>query len=166
MKIIVFIIILFSNVSLFAQTTLKSKKNGTLNFSILDYGITQVVHGSIEQLKASPTGTRGWLKDLQMLKVTDSIPLKLEQNFGIIYLVEAKDTIDIDVDIEWIYPDKITNEQGETFKSIRYTTKRPTNIPSGSTYGLNAPYEMVQGKWVINIYIENKKMGSKSFLVF
>lgn len=57
-------------------------------------------------------------------------------------------------------------KKGETFKSIRYTTKRPTNIPSGSTYSLDAPYEMVKGKWVVNIFIENKKMGSKSFLVF
>lgn len=64
MKIIVFIAALSPSVSLFAQTTLESNKNKTLSFSILDYGITQVVHGKVEQLKASPTGWMicRWLK--------------------------------------------------------------------------------------------------------
>lgn len=166
MKILVFVIALLSSISLFAQTTLESKKNGTLSFSVLDYGITETVVGKVDHLNTSPTGTHVWLEDLQMVKVTDSIPLKLKQNFGIVYRVAAKDTTYIDVDIEWIYPEKITNEKGNTFKSFRYTTQRPTNIPSGSTYSLDAPYEMVKGKWVVNIFIEDKKMGSKSFFVF
>src|SRR2546423_1255107 len=153
MKIAFFIVTLFSSVSLFAQTRLESKKNGTLKFSVLTYGIAHVADGTIDELKNSPTGTHSWSDGLNMLKVTDSIPVKQKENFGLVYIVEAKDTADINVDIEWIYPKKITNEKGETFKSIRYTTQRPTNMPSGSMYSFDAPYEMVKGKWVLNIYI-------------
>lgn len=165
MKLTLFIIALFSSINLFAQNTISSKKNGTLTYEMMSYGIMNAVEGTVEKSK-TPTGTHGWLADLGLQKETDSIPIKPKQNFGIIYIVKAKDTTDIEIDIEWIYPAKIVNEQGESFKSIRYPTKRPTNTPSGSSYSLDAPYEMVKGKWTINIYVENKKVGTKSFIVY
>jgi hypothetical protein len=80
-------------------------------------------------------------------------------------MVKAKDTINIDVVIEWIYPEKVTNEKGEKFKSIKYTTRRPTNIPSASSYSLDEPYEMVKGNWEMNMYIENEKVYTKTFVL-
>jgi hypothetical protein len=74
--------------------------------------------------------------------------------------------VDIDVQIEWIYPEKITNERGEKFKSIKYTTQRPTNIPSGSSYNLDEPYEMVKGRWILNLYVENKKVYTRAFVLY
>ena len=87
-------------------------------------------------------------------------------NFGVVYMVKAKDTVDMDVQIEWIYPKKITNDKGEKFKSIKYTTQRPTNIPSASSYSLDEPYEMVKGRWTMNHYLENKKVYTRSFVLY
>ena len=56
--------------------------------------------------------------------------------------------------------------QSDNFKSIKYTTNRPTNIPSASSYSLDASYEMVKGEWQMNIYLENKKVYSKSFFLY
>ena len=166
MKIIVFLItLLFINTS-FAQTTVVSKKYGTLAFVELDHGLAEVVDGTVEKLKNSPTGEHGWLEDFAITKVTDSIQAVKKANFGVVYLVKAKDTADINVVIEWIYPEKITNEKGEEFKSIKYTTKRPTNVPSASSYSLDAPYEMVKGNWKMNIYLENKKVYTKTFFLY
>jgi hypothetical protein len=81
-------------------------------------------------------------------------------------MVKAKDTVDMDVQIEWIYPKKITNDKGEKFKSIKYTTQRPTNIPSASSYSLDEPYEMVKGRWTMNLYLENKKVYTRSFVLY
>lgn len=148
-----------------AQTTVKSKKNGMLEFVELDHGLAQVVKGTVEKQDNSPTGTHGWLKDFVITKVTDSIRLVPKANFGVVYLIKAKDTVDIEVVIEWIYPDKITNEKGEKFKSIKYSTTRPTNIPSASSYSLDAPYEMVKGNWEMNIYLEKKKVYTKTFFL-
>lgn len=153
-------------ISASAQTTIVSKTAGLLEFVELEYGIGQKVDGIIVNDKNSPTGTRGWLEDYVITKVTDSVPMVRKANFGTVYMVKAKDTVDIDVQIEWIYPEKITNEKGEKFKSIKYTTQRPTNIPSGSSYNLDEPYEMVKGKWTMNLYVENKKMYTRSFVLY
>lgn len=152
--------------SSFAQITIASKTKGMLEFLELDYGLAEVVRGTEDKLENSPTGTHGWLKDFVIKKVTDSIQVMPKANFGVVYIVKAKDTIDIDVVIEWIYPERITNEKGETFRSVKYTTRRPTNIPSASSYSLDAPYEMVKGKWQMNIYIDKKKVCAKAFFLY
>ena len=146
----------------FAQNTVKSKKNGPLEFVELDYGLARVIDGTNETENKSPTGTRGWLKDFAILKVTDSIQIIPKANFGVVYMVKAKDTVDIEVVIEWIYPETVTNEKGARFKSIKYSTTRPTNIPSASSYSLDAPYEMLKGNWEMNIYLEKKKVYTKN----
>jgi hypothetical protein len=157
--------LLFINISI-AQTTVASKTNGLLEFVELDHGLAEVVPGIIEKLKNSPTGTHGWLEDFAIIKVTDSIQVLPKANFGVVYMVKAKDTVDINVVIEWIFPEKMINEKGEKFKSIKYSTKRPTNIPSASSYSLDAPYEMIKGNWEMNIYIEKKKVYSHTFLLY
>jgi hypothetical protein len=166
MKLIVFLSsMLFMNIS-FAQTTVVSKTNGMLEFIELDHGLASVVEGTIEKQRNAPTGEHGWLKDFVITDVTDSIQVKPKANFGVVYMVKAKDTADIDVVIEWIYPEKIINEKGEKFKSVKYTTKRPTNIPSASSYSLDAAYEMVKGNWTMNIYLEKKKVYTKTFFLY
>jgi hypothetical protein len=157
---------LFINVCFAQTTTVVSKTNGVLEFIELDHGLAKVVDGKTEKLKNSPTGDHGWLEDFMITEVTDTIHGVLKANFGVVYIVKAKDTVDIDVEIEWIYPEKIINEKGEKFKSIKYTTKRPTNIPSASSYSLDAPYELVNGNWKMNIYLEKKKVYSKTFFIY
>lgn len=149
-----------------AQITVTSKTAGTLEFVELDHGLAQVKDGAVDALKNTPTGTHGWLDDFVITSVTDSVKLAPKANFGVVYMVKAKDTVDIDVVIEWIYPTKVTNDKGESFKSIKYTTKRPTNIPSASSYSLDEPYEMVKGRWTMNLYLENKKVYTRSFLLY
>jgi hypothetical protein len=166
MKFLILLASLFFVIASSAQTTVVSKTNGELEFIELDYGVASVVEGTTDNLGKTPTGTHGWLKDLVITKVTDSIEVAPKANFGVVYMVKAKDTVDINVVIEWIYPKKITNEKGEKFSSIKYTTTRPTKIPSASSYSLDAPYEMVTGEWKLNIYIEKKKVYSKTFTLY
>ena len=149
-----------------AQTTLVSKTAGPLEFVELEYGLASVAGRTTVEEKATPTGNRGWLEDFVIIKVTDSVQVVRKANFGVVYMIKAKDTVDIDVQIEWIYPEKITNDKGEKFKSIKYTTQRPTNIPSASSYSLDEPYEMVKGRWTMNLYLENKKVYSRSFVLY
>jgi hypothetical protein len=55
---------------------------------------------------------------------------------------------------EWIYRKSIQKEKGDKFKSIRYITKGPTNTRFASSYSMDAPYEMVAGPWVVNLYLK------------
>ncbi len=166
MKLILLVAtILFTKIAC-AQTNVESTTNGPLQFIELDHGVAEVVDGKVEKLKSSPTGTHGWLADFVITKVTDSVEAVIKNNFGVVYQIKAKDTVDIDVVIEWIYPEKITNDKGKKFKSIKYTTHRPTNIPSASSYSLDAPYELVKGNWTMNIYLENKMVYSRTFFLY
>jgi hypothetical protein len=150
----------------FSQTIVNSKSYGSLEFKELDYGLAKVKDGTTEKLSNSPTGNHGWLEDFEIINKSDSIKVLPKANFGVVYIVNAMDTVDIDVVIEWIYPEKITNNKGKKFKSIKYTTKRPTNIPSASSYSLDEPYEMVKGNWNMNIYIENTRVCSRTFVLY
>jgi hypothetical protein len=152
--------------TIFSQTIINSKSYGDLEFKELDYGLAKVKSGRTEKLSNSPTGNHGWLKDFEIINKSDSIQVLPKANFGVVYIVRAKDTVDIDVVIEWIYPEKIINNKGEKFRSIKYTTKRPTNIPSASSYSLDERYEMVKGDWKMNIYIENKRVCSRTFVLY
>ena len=166
MKISLLLVTILFLTTSFAQTTVFSKTNGELKFVELDYGLAKVVRGKEEELRNSPTGSHGWLKDFVITKVTDSVQAVINNNFGVVYMVKAKDSVNIDVVIEWIYPEKITNQKGEVYKSFKYSTKRPTNIPSASSYTFEEPFEMVKGDWQMNIYLEDKKVYSKTFIVY
>lgn len=164
LTLIVFTLLLATQIP--AQTTIKSKTFGKLEFVELEYGLAKVEAGSVETLPNTPTRTHGWLKDFQVIKASDSIQAEMKANFGIVYMIKARDTADIEVVIEWIFPQKITNENGESFKSVKYSTQRPTNIPSASSYSLDAPYELVKGEWQVNFYLERKKVYSRSFYLY
>ncbi|MBA4135625.1 MAG: hypothetical protein C0525_12945 [Flavobacterium sp.] len=166
MKVIFTLMTLLIFQTTFSQTTVNSKSYGTLEFKVLDFGLAKVKGGTTDQLSTSPTGTHGWLEDFEIINKSDSIQVLPKANFGVVYIVNAKDTVDINVVIEWIYPEKITNDKGEKFKSFKYTTRRPTNIPSASSYSLDEPYEMVKGEWKMNIYIENKRVCSRTFVLY
>lgn len=117
-------------------------------------------------MENTPTGTHGWLKEFEITKITDAVPATLPANFGVQYVVKAKDTVEIEVEIEWIFPEKIINDQGKKFKSIKYKTQRPTNIESASSYSLDKPFELLKGKWTLNIYLENRIVNTKIFVLY
>ncbi len=166
MKIVYTLLSFFILQTIFSQTNVKSKIYGNLDFKELDYGQAKVKGWKTEELSNTPTGTHGWLKDFEIINKTDSIQAVKKVNFGVVYIVTAKDTVNINIDIEWIFPEKITNDKGEKYKSIKYTTTRPTNIPSASSYSLDEPYELIKGNWGMNIYIENKRVYSKTFVLY
>ncbi len=166
MKTIITLLILITFQTALSQTTINSKLYGSLEFRELDHGLAKVKDGTTEKLTNSPTGNHGWLEDFEIISQSDSIQILPKANFGVVYIVNSKDTVEIDVVIEWIYPQKITNDKGEKFKSIKYTTKRPTNIPSASSYSLDEQYEMVKGNWTQNLYIGNKRVCSRTFILY
>lgn len=160
-----FAALLFFN-SVFAQTIVESKLFGRLVFTEIQYGVAQVVDGISEEMKNSPTGSHGWLKEFEVTKITDSVPAELNANFGVHYIIKSKDTVEIEVEIEWLFPKRMTNNEGKKFKSIRYKTRRPTNIESASSYSLDKPFELIKGNWTENFYIENKLVHTRTFILY
>lgn len=160
MKSLLFIVSFFSLVSINAQ------KNKTVEFVEINHGMLKVGGEKTQVLANSPTGSRGLLETFEFIKVTDSVPAVLKNNFGIEYMLKTPDSTDIDVTIEWIYPEKIENNEGKKFKSIKYTTQRYTNEPTLSSYSLDEPYEVVKGTWTMRIYAYSKLLYTKSFVLY
>ena len=138
----------------------------SIEFAELDYGLAQV--GDRRPMKADnvPTGERNVSTTLDFVEHTDSIQIAPKASFGIMYMLKAIDSVDINVDVEWIFPKKMVDDKGNKYKSIRYTSKKPTNTELGNTYTFDEQYEMIEGKWILNIYYENKKLFSRTFIVY
>lgn len=166
MRLLILLFAFFSTGITSAQTKVSSAGYGELEFSELDHGLATTEKGVVEEFKNSPSGTHGWLKDFVITKMTDSIHIEKNANFGVVYIIKAKDTADINVDIEWIFPKTIKNDKGEKYKKFRYTTRRPTNIISASSYNLDEPYEMIKGNWTMNIYLEDKLVNTRTFILY
>ena len=157
--------ILVYNVAL-SQTIIKTKNYGILEFKEFDYGLASVVSETKAKLDKSPTGNRNWIEGFEIVKVTDSIPLFPKTHFGSIYVINSKNTMELETEIEWIFPQKIINDKGKSFKTLKYKTVKTTNKFTSSSYGLDEPYELVKGKWILNIFIENKIIYTKTFILF
>ena len=80
MKFYFFLISTLLVQSIFSQTQIMSKTNGTLTFKELDHGLAKVEEGKDETLKNSPTGTHNWLKDFAIINVSDSIQVQPKAN--------------------------------------------------------------------------------------
>jgi hypothetical protein len=157
---------LFFIYTLFAIVNSYSQNSKAIEFVEINYGMVKVSRERTEIQANSPTGSRGILESFEFINITDSVPAVLKNNFGIEYMLKATDSTEIDVTIEWIYPEKIINTEGKKFKTIKYTTQRYTNEPTFSSYSLDEPYELVKGKWKMNIYAYNKLLYSKTFILF
>lgn len=166
MRLIITIAFLFAFKVAFSQKTINTAEYGQLEFKVLDYGTAKVEGRTSDKLNSSPTGDHGWLTDFQITQTTDSVKAQPKANFGLVYIVNSKDTVDINVEIEWIYPKRITNDKGEIFKKVRYPTKRPTNTQSASSYTIDEPYELIKGDWQVNIYISKQRVCSKIFILY
>ncbi len=157
---------LFFALSLFVFANMYSQDNKTVEFVELNYGMVKVSREKKVIQANTPTGNRGILESFEFINITDSVPAVLKNNFGIEYMLKTADSTAIDVTIEWIYPEKIINTEGKKFRSIKYTTQRYTNEPTFSSYSLDEPYELVKGKWTMNIYAYNKLLHSRTFTLF
>lgn len=140
-----------------------------VKFVELNYGIANATRIASDSdgviVKPAVDVSNNMLSQFEIVKKTDSVETKMKAKFGIKYMFTAKDTMDIYVDIEWIYPKTVKNN-GKKFKSIRYTTKRPTNIPSASSYSIDDDFELIKGNWTENIYYQDKLVDTRVFILY
>lgn len=154
-------LILFSCCSTFsfAQSKIKVKK--------LRYGIC--LPDSAAQpvaLQTSPTGTQKISSGFYLVKQTNKIPAKMGQRFGVAYIIQTDPRIKaVEVECVWVYPTPITNPKGGVFKDVRYSSVESTNKSTYSNYSLDKEYEVVKGKWLLQLYYKKVKIFEQSFIV-
>lgn len=132
----------------------------------ISYGLCSVDASRSVELAASPTGTQKFNSGFNLVKRTNKVPAQLGQHFGVEYLIKADPGIEaVEVECVWVYPTPITNPKGQVFKEARYTSVKSTNYISNLSYSFDKEYEVVKGKWLLQLYYKKVKIFEQAFFV-
>tara|TARA_B100000809_G_scaffold86653_1_gene85017 strand:- start:9978 stop:10256 length:279 start_codon:yes stop_codon:yes gene_type:complete len=83
--------------------------------------------------------------------------------FGIEFIVKAKKSKAIKIDIVLTYPTPIKNEKGQIFRNYKDHEKIWTNDKTWTGYVLNKDYELVPGLWTYEVFYKDKLLYTKIF---
>jgi hypothetical protein len=103
---------------------------------------------------------------LELIKTTDSIPAQIGVQFAIMYRLNSKKNKTIPVNIIWVYPKGMTDVNGLEISETSYIIKKKTNIYEYSNYTLENECEVVKGKWVFKMIIDNEQVYEKYFYLY
>lgn len=115
--------------------------------------------------KNSPTGSTTALVDVLFFPTTDTIPMEKGKQFGIQFILESNKTVEVDIEVVWIFPTVMVNNKGEKFAQYKHKTSRITNMKSFTGYHFDEPYEMLPGKWTLQIFHKKKMIHSHDFYI-
>lgn len=132
----------------------------------ISYGLCSVDAAKSVALATSPTGSQNVTSGFRLAKRTNRVPAELGQRFGVEYIIRADPGIEeVEIECVWVYPSPVTNAQGQVFKEARYTSVKLTNYISNLSYSFDKEYEVVKGKWLLQLYYKNVKIFEQAFFV-
>jgi hypothetical protein len=163
MKRILLIILLLTTKQIFSQ----------VNSHQLPYKILELNHGLGKPKDPKPTNSKDSAaaknkpyESFKVIKTTDSIPAKLNTTFGIEFKITGKDTADIHYTREWIYPVPMKENDGRKYRTTKTTLTMSTRQTENCDYVFDEPYELLKGKWTLNIYIEDQLVYTHIFIAY
>lgn len=143
-----------------------TQKKVKVKFEELGYGITKSKGIIKNELNNSPRGNHLTFGESKIVKVTDSIPAELGNQFGIFYKLHSKKNKDLKVNIIWTYPNGMTDLNGKQISETSYFINKTTNIESFSNYTLEGENELVKGIWTFTMKLDNKTIYVKDFYLY
>lgn len=158
--------ILLSVIATFAFASCSSAPNVT-SAEILEYGVFEKVssHGQIK--------TEGVLSgkvqkgvNARLKEQTNTIVAALGTSFGVRLKLTGNPTgAVVNCSIRWIHP-KLTNpSSGRASEQEQWRTQRLIGYPESAGYTFDNPWELVPGKWTIQVIYESKVLAEKTFSV-
>lgn len=162
------LLLLFSKTPLYASgfSTIDSLKKDSANFVLkeLRYGRVKAERVASIVNSNSPTGTSGVMRNYIYTEITDTIPAKLNVNFGVELIMESKqDFLIVPLTVVWKFPSQITNLSNKSFHQVSRTSNVYTNRILNYSYKFDQDYEVKPGIWELEIYHNNKLLYSRQF---
>ena len=154
--------ILFSGCSVFKKT---SNSDITVKFRELNYGITVATEQFTKVDNESPSGIHSFSSDYVLLEKTDTIKAEIGNRFGVYYILESNVDEWIPIRQVWIYPEKVIDENGNSFKKLDYIIEKPTNDDRWSAYKFEKECELVKGEWTFQVFYGKKKLYERKFYI-
>ena len=145
--------------------TSNNQTNSKLDFQIIDYGIVESETCSIEQQDKTSQGYITKSRNIKLVDKTLKIPARIGTKFGIVYIVNSKENISSNVLIKVKHPIFTKVNTGNNKIIEEWNCKFVTNKAQYSGYIFEHDYELVPGKWIIEVWYKNIKYIEKSFII-
>ncbi len=160
-------VFLFCLLIVFPSFCLANELYGT---EIIEYGIYKVEDKpKIIPNSEIPGGIQKKIKKSVLITNTDHIPAILNTKFGIRYLIKGKpDGAQVKTRTKWIYPEAGMRDPdtGRVYDHIEYSSTDRIGKPQYSGYSLEEEWELIPGEWILQVWIDNKKLIEKRFILY
>jgi len=159
--------IYFLVVFLFVPVIAGAQGKGAVAIDILRAGIYKAVETSRVKADESSSGFVSKLKGIEMVKETNTIPAKVGIRFGFWYLVRGTPLQSMTTITQVIiFPPKGLKKPG---KERVYQSKIDFQAKIGGygyiSYAFDDEWEVVPGKWIVQLWHTGKKLAEKTFNV-
>ena len=134
---------------------------------ITEYGIYRAhVTNEISAL-GTPTGTVALVNEIKLVQATTTVPARLGVSFGIRFKIVGRKGGSVNLKMVTLIPQPgIRNPKtGNTSVRSEYLRTKKINSVHYSDYSFDSPWEIVAGKWTLEIWDGNRKLASQSFNV-
>jgi Domain of unknown function (DUF3859) len=136
---------------------------------ILNYGVYQIARDPSQDVAHTgvANGKLNHIIDHKLIERTDIICARLNQTFGVEYLVTgspqwAEVTINR---VTQFPPIGVTNDKGVNFSSNRFSSPEIIGGKGIRTFTFDEPYELVTGPWVFEFHYQGELVGAQKFTV-
>lgn len=142
-----------------------AQKNSKITITELKYGLYTAWTTSETTNDQSITGVTSGLSNIILNEKTDTVPFNQEIWFGVNYVINAPGLETVDIEVVWIYPRPITNESGKEWIDLHNKSKKEVGNDYFTGYQMSEKYELVPGKWTLQIWVKKKMLLEHFFYV-
>jgi hypothetical protein len=155
---------LLTSVMILALTSACFAANVT-GAEIVEYGVFDKIRSVGPRKDAgSVTGQVDQVPEVRLKEKTSTVVAALGTNFGIVIKLTGDPAGElVDCSIRWIHP-KLTNpNSGRTTERNEIWSQRRIGEPEPTGYTFENAWEMVPGKWTIQLICKSKVLAEKTF---
>lgn len=146
-----------------SSCAISRKSTDTISFVEINYGLFNSTLTNYEKNPTSPSGQSRLADNNGFYETTTDVPMRLDIEFGIEFMIESSVKKSVDIIIVLTYPKPIVNEKGQIFKEYKSYRTIQTNNKNWTGYILNKEYELVSGIWNYEIFSNGKLLYTKQF---
>ena len=136
---------------------------GSSGLQEVDYGLYKASNESLVADTNSPTGEVRSGGTFALVEQSDTIPAKLGNAFGYRFSI-PKELQQTQLRYVYSFPElrnPVTGRSYTTFESLGEVKGREPS--SGIFYNLTDPWELVPGKWTIQVFVNDRKLLERQF---
>ena len=136
---------------------------GSSELQVVDYGLYKASNESSIADTNSPTGEVRSGGAFKLVEQSDIIPAKLGNAFGFRFSI-PKELQQTQLKYVYSFPELRNPVTGRSYTNFESMGEAKGHGPSsGAFYNLTDPWELVPGKWTIQVFVNDRKLLERQF---